>query len=325
MLHADRHVEARRHSAEHSPYLGYAEMEIARARRRAVVVPRRPRARSCSPSSLGKMPIVMPRSPRSASTSTTTRSPSARASRPTARSCWPGPRRSSASHVELVLSGEVASPALRVRRRSRPQPPPASNSSWTASFAAAHRGHSGRSRSRPAGAKHDPPQVLYVGGWGRSGSTLLSHLLGRLPGMVSVGELRYVWQAGVEANELCGCGERVRRVPVLDGGRRGGVRRLGQGRRRRGARVSRPPCCATAASRCSPHRGSFPICARQLERYSRDHRPALRRDRHGRRGRGGGRLDQEPAVCLLPAPLRRGRPAGHPPGARQPRRRRSRG
>ncbi len=57
------------------------------------------------------------------------------------------------------------------------------------------------------------PQVLYVGGWGRSGSTLLSHFLGRLPGMVSVGELRYVWQAGVEANELCGCGEPFDQCP----------------------------------------------------------------------------------------------------------------
>jgi hypothetical protein len=51
------------------------------------------------------------------------------------------------------------------------------------------------------------PHVLYVGGWGRSGSTLLSHLLGRLPDMVSAGEIRYVWQGGVKANELCGCGE----------------------------------------------------------------------------------------------------------------------
>jgi hypothetical protein len=51
-----------------------------------------------------------------------------------------------------------------------------------------------------------PAPVLYIGGWGRSGSTLLSHLLGELDGMVSVGELRYVWQAGPAANELCGCG-----------------------------------------------------------------------------------------------------------------------
>ncbi len=57
------------------------------------------------------------------------------------------------------------------------------------------------------------PQVLYVGGWGRSGSTLLAHMLGRLPDMVAVGELRYVWQAGVQANELCGCGETFDECP----------------------------------------------------------------------------------------------------------------
>jgi hypothetical protein len=48
--------------------------------------------------------------------------------------------------------------------------------------------------------------VLYIGGWGRSGSTLLAHVLGEVPGFVSVGELRYVWQAGPAGNELCGCG-----------------------------------------------------------------------------------------------------------------------
>jgi hypothetical protein len=48
--------------------------------------------------------------------------------------------------------------------------------------------------------------VLYIGGWGRSGSTLLAHVLAEVPGFVSVGELRYVWQAGPGANELCGCG-----------------------------------------------------------------------------------------------------------------------
>ncbi|HYX84955.1 MAG TPA: sulfotransferase [Gaiellales bacterium] len=56
-------------------------------------------------------------------------------------------------------------------------------------------------------------RVLYIGGWGRSGSTLLSHLLGGLDGMVAVGELRYVWQAGPAADELCGCGERFGECP----------------------------------------------------------------------------------------------------------------
>jgi len=49
--------------------------------------------------------------------------------------------------------------------------------------------------------------VLYIGGWGRSGSTLLAHVLAGVPGFVSVGELRYVWQAGPAGNELCGCGQ----------------------------------------------------------------------------------------------------------------------
>ncbi len=52
-----------------------------------------------------------------------------------------------------------------------------------------------------------PTQVLYVGGWGRSGSTLLASMLDHLPGYVSVGELRYVWQGGADANELCSCGK----------------------------------------------------------------------------------------------------------------------
>jgi hypothetical protein len=50
-------------------------------------------------------------------------------------------------------------------------------------------------------------RVVYIGGWGRSGSTLLATQLGSLRGYVSVGELRYVWQAGVAADELCSCGE----------------------------------------------------------------------------------------------------------------------
>jgi hypothetical protein len=56
-------------------------------------------------------------------------------------------------------------------------------------------------------------RVLYIGGWGRSGSTLLSHLLGALDGYAAVGELRYVWQAGPAADELCGCGEHFSACP----------------------------------------------------------------------------------------------------------------
>ena len=49
-------------------------------------------------------------------------------------------------------------------------------------------------------------RVLYVAGWGRSGSTLLDRLLGQVPGVFSAGELRDIWQRGVMENRLCGCG-----------------------------------------------------------------------------------------------------------------------
>jgi hypothetical protein len=56
-------------------------------------------------------------------------------------------------------------------------------------------------------------QVIYIGGWGRSGSTLLSCILGGFPDFVSVGELRYLWSGGVAANELCSCREPFHSCP----------------------------------------------------------------------------------------------------------------
>ncbi|MGH9276173.1 MAG: glycosyltransferase [Acidimicrobiales bacterium] len=56
---------------------------------------------------------------------------------------------------------------------------------------------------RPAG---DGWRVLYVGGWGRSGSTLLDRMLGQVPGVVAVGEAREVFLRGCVENRLCGCG-----------------------------------------------------------------------------------------------------------------------
>lgn len=49
--------------------------------------------------------------------------------------------------------------------------------------------------------------MLFIGGYGRSGSTLLQRLLGELPGVVAVGEVRHVWERGYGQNQLCGCGE----------------------------------------------------------------------------------------------------------------------
>lgn len=50
------------------------------------------------------------------------------------------------------------------------------------------------------------PDVLFIGGWGRSGSTLLSLLLHHPPDLVAVGEVREIWLRGCLENRLCGCG-----------------------------------------------------------------------------------------------------------------------
>jgi hypothetical protein len=49
--------------------------------------------------------------------------------------------------------------------------------------------------------------VLYVGGYQRSGSTLLDRMLSRCEGFVSSGEVVHLWSRGVAGDELCGCGE----------------------------------------------------------------------------------------------------------------------
>ncbi|MEV0380640.1 sulfotransferase [Nonomuraea sp. NPDC050643] len=51
-----------------------------------------------------------------------------------------------------------------------------------------------------------PTQVIYLGGLGRSGTTLLERLLGELPGVVALGEVVHLWERGILAEELCGCG-----------------------------------------------------------------------------------------------------------------------
>lgn len=48
-------------------------------------------------------------------------------------------------------------------------------------------------------------KVLYVAGWGRSGSTILSNILGEIPGFFSTGEINNLWQRGLIENKLCGC------------------------------------------------------------------------------------------------------------------------
>jgi hypothetical protein len=51
------------------------------------------------------------------------------------------------------------------------------------------------------------PRVIYLGGLGRSGSTLVERLLAELPEVCSAGEVVHMWQRGVIDDERCGCGE----------------------------------------------------------------------------------------------------------------------
>lgn len=48
--------------------------------------------------------------------------------------------------------------------------------------------------------------MLFVGGIGRSGSTLLDRMLGEVPGVCAVGELVHLWERGLRDGERCGCG-----------------------------------------------------------------------------------------------------------------------
>jgi hypothetical protein len=49
-------------------------------------------------------------------------------------------------------------------------------------------------------------KVLYIGGCGRSGSTILGNALGELNGFFHAGELRTLWGRGLQGGRLCGCG-----------------------------------------------------------------------------------------------------------------------
>ena len=56
-------------------------------------------------------------------------------------------------------------------------------------------------------------KILYIAGWGRSGTTLLDNVLGQVDGIVSTGELHNLWQRGIVDGRDCGCGERVLDCP----------------------------------------------------------------------------------------------------------------
>lgn len=51
-----------------------------------------------------------------------------------------------------------------------------------------------------------PVKVVYLVGTTRCGSTLIGSLLGKVPGVVHVGEISRIWEEGFVENHRCGCG-----------------------------------------------------------------------------------------------------------------------
>ena len=51
-------------------------------------------------------------------------------------------------------------------------------------------------------------RLLFLGGLGRSGTTLIERLLDELPGVCALGEVVHLWQRDIRDDERCGCGSR---------------------------------------------------------------------------------------------------------------------
>lgn len=58
-----------------------------------------------------------------------------------------------------------------------------------------------------AAGNAEPVRVLFIGGVGRSGSTLLELILSQSADVCAVGEVLHMWDRAVANNLLCGCGE----------------------------------------------------------------------------------------------------------------------
>jgi len=52
-------------------------------------------------------------------------------------------------------------------------------------------------------------KFIYIGGYARCGSTILSNVLGEIDGFFNAGELMYIWDRIVSRDGICGCGHHV--------------------------------------------------------------------------------------------------------------------
>ena len=97
-------------------------------------------------------------------------------------------------------------------RKSRTAPATPGSSTATASTATASSAAVAAAAIREAPRRDLPApagqavQVLFIAGFGRSGSTLLDRLLGSQPGLHSGGEVGGLWSQGLVEDRLCSCG-----------------------------------------------------------------------------------------------------------------------
>ncbi|WP_418276066.1 sulfotransferase [Isoptericola jiangsuensis] len=61
-------------------------------------------------------------------------------------------------------------------------------------------------RSGQEGSRADRTTVLYIGGIGRSGTTLLERSIGQDGEVVQLGEVMHLWKRSLRYDESCGCG-----------------------------------------------------------------------------------------------------------------------
>ncbi len=89
--------------------------------------------------------------------------------------------------------------------------------------------------------------VAFIAGTGRSGSTLLARALGQSPERFAAGEVRYLFDRGIEQNRRCGCGKPFAECPPGSP----------SWRRHSGRWAASTPAAAVA---CSPRIHGFDIC-----------------------------------------------------------------
>ena len=59
------------------------------------------------------------------------------------------------------------------------------------------------------------PSIVYVTGWGRSGTTVLNRVMSG-PAVIGVGELRWLWRRGVVERQSCSCGNQWDGCPLWE-------------------------------------------------------------------------------------------------------------